>query len=132
MSTITIEGSSTPSVYLGRGERRTVQLTDYVRGLIDRGFVVVVKDAAPAPPVKTLRETLDPTPQPEPEPEPSEPASESEYPTTPPPRNASREAWVQFLQAQPDIVNEVPAGASRDDLVAAWDILAARRQQPQP
>jgi len=46
---VTIEGSIAPCVELPRGERRTVQLTDYVQGLISRGYVIVVDEQADDP-----------------------------------------------------------------------------------
>lgn len=44
-NTVTIVGSDSPSAYLARGERRTVQRTAQVDRWIDAGFVVVVDDA---------------------------------------------------------------------------------------
>jgi len=38
---VTIQGSTTPSVVLARGEQRTVRLTPTVQRLIDRGYVIV-------------------------------------------------------------------------------------------
>lgn len=38
---VTIQGSTTPSVVLARGEQRTVRLTPTVQRLIDRGYVTV-------------------------------------------------------------------------------------------
>ena len=58
MAQVTIEGSLTPSTFLARGERRTVVLTDYVRKLIKKGYVIVVKDAPvlieTEPPLETI------------------------------------------------------------------------------
>lgn len=42
MARITIEGSVTPSTFLARGVRKTVERTAYVDKLIARGFVNVV------------------------------------------------------------------------------------------
>lgn len=46
---ITIEGSLTPSVELPRGQRRTVVRTERIERLIERGYIVEVKDDAPEP-----------------------------------------------------------------------------------
>ena len=42
MAKLTIEGSLTPSAFLARGERRTVQHTPRIDRMVHRGFVVVV------------------------------------------------------------------------------------------
>lgn len=146
--TVTIEGSATPSAILGRGQRRTVAYTPRIKRLIARGFVVVVDDTPPSPPRRTLPEVLaDPEPdttaaaQAEPAPQPpappdAEPPNRTDHqspaapapPDKPPAKNASREAWVTFLSAQPDIGN-IPPGASRDDLAAAWEYLERRRSE---
>lgn len=40
---VTIEGSTTPSAELPRGERRTVVYSDRIARLVKRGFVVIAK-----------------------------------------------------------------------------------------
>jgi hypothetical protein len=99
-TTVTIEGSITASTLLPRGQRRTVQLTERVQRLIDRGFVTVIErhddDAEP-----------DPTPEQE---------------DGPPSRNASRPVWLAFLRGRGvDIpTNDEGAEPTRDGLVALW------------
>lgn len=44
---VTIEGSVTPCAELARGERRDVLLTDRIKGLARKGFIVIVGDPRP-------------------------------------------------------------------------------------
>lgn len=46
---VTIEGSTTPSAELPRGERRTVVYTDRIARLVKRGFIVIVKGPTDVP-----------------------------------------------------------------------------------
>ena len=101
MASVTIEGSIKPSVFLARGERRTVQRTKRVENLIRQGYVVEVADGQAQP-------------MPEPAADDRTPHTENE----PPARNASREDWAEFLAVHSDIVTE---GKGRDDLIAEWD-----------
>ena len=121
MAEVTIEGSLTPSVFLAKGQRRTVQLTEQVQQLIDRGYVVLVHAAEDGPPPAGIGplptgdettshhyELADATP--------GTPGDDDD--NVPPPHNASRDAWASFLtrrgiwQAEDD---------SRDDLIDRWD-----------
>ena len=56
MHQVTIEGTPTPSVYLPRGERRTVTVTDSIRQLVKIGAVIVVDGT-----LDTATEPEDPT-----------------------------------------------------------------------
>jgi hypothetical protein len=94
MANITVEGSLTPSAFLARGERLTVQDTDDVRRKIAKGFLVVVDE-----------ETGEPEPAPLPE------------PVKAPSRGASRDDWAEFLADQTDIETE---GKGRDELVEEY------------
>lgn len=47
MSRITIEGSVTPSTFLARGERTTVERSEFIDKLIRKGYVVVVPERMP-------------------------------------------------------------------------------------
>lgn len=100
MSSITIEGTVTPSTFLPTGERRSVTRSSFVEKLIAKGFVRVVESAAtkvePAPAVE------------------SAPVDEE---VDVPGRNESRETWAKFLDFQ-----EVPypEKATRDDLIEVW------------
>lgn len=40
---VTIEGTPTPSTFLGTGQRTTVEYTDFVKKLVRSGFVRVIK-----------------------------------------------------------------------------------------
>ena len=110
MAEVTIEGSATPCVELARGVRRTVQLTDRVQALIDRGFVIVV-DSAP-----TARHAAPEPVAVEPEPEPVV-AAESEHSRVPS-RAASADTWRAFL-AEEHV--DFPADAGRDALIGVWE-----------
>ena len=107
MSVVTIEGSLSPSTYLARGQRRTVQRTPDVEKLIAGGFVVVVDEGEP--PALTLFDV-----------EPED-ASEPGIADAPPARNASRGDWAEYLEANTEIVTE---GKTRDELIREWDDVA--------
>lgn len=49
MAAVTIEGSITPSTYLAMGARATVERTEFIDMLIQRGYVVVISEAAAEP-----------------------------------------------------------------------------------
>lgn len=113
---VTIEGSLTPAVDLPRGERRTVEVTDHVRRLVQIGAVVVVAGdlEAPAEPVASPIADDDAAD------EAAEPEDHGH-----PPKNASRERWATFLRSKGI---EFPDGdeangelwAGRDDLIVIW------------
>jgi hypothetical protein len=94
MSKVTIEGSVTPSAFLARGERRTVERTDFIDTLIRKRYVVEIPD----------------TPLPVGDNAPADPDV--------PARNASKLAWVEFMQAQG---YEVSEAATRSDLIEQWE-----------
>lgn len=97
---VTIEGTVTPSVHLGKGERRTVERTEFVDKLIARGYVSVITEH-PEPVIE------------------EDPVEPGEAPVTvSPARNASRSVWADFLT---DAGVPYPGDATRDELVAAWD-----------
>lgn len=114
-STVTIEGSITPSAVLARGERRTVRLTERVQRLIDRGFVVVVGEAAELTPSEVHADT-------------EANADSSSDPEVAPAGNASREVWARFLESkgvtfpdgQVDEDGHEDDVAGRDELIAIW------------
>lgn len=148
MGLVTIEGSLMPSVYLARGERRTVEATDDIRNLVKIGAAIVVSGRLYGP--NTALPVLDEQvwspgdspilpPLPDsaypPDAEPLDPLPESETagpPTvelpadgSPPPKNAKREVWAAFLGSKgvafPD--GDEAAGeewAGRDDLIIIW------------
>ncbi|TCN51785.1 hypothetical protein EV641_109176 [Rhodococcus sp. SMB37] len=95
---ITVEGTITPSTFLGTGARRTVTRTEFVDKLISKGFIRVVADDAvesqPAPKAAAVVEEIDV-----------------------PGRNESRDTWAKFLTFQ-----EVPFTDehSRDELIELW------------
>jgi hypothetical protein len=112
MASITIEGSLSPSSFLARGERRTVQDSDYVQKLIEGGYVTVIEDDDDA-------EAPELTPE---EREAEEVVADLSQPqgVEPPKRSASREDWAEFLASYPggEFVTE---DKDRAELIAAWD-----------
>lgn len=102
---VTIEGTSTPSVDLPKGERRTVEVTSYIRTLVRIGAVVVVEGSL-TPPA--------PTPQPEPESDDdtsddtADEDSTEDQPSAlhagedlqPPGDDATAKEWLAFLRAK--------------------------------
>ena len=76
---VTIEGSVNPCADLRRGERRTVELTDWVRKLVRGGYAIIV--ARHGDPEETPAAEDEPEydePAAEDEPEYDEPAAEDE------------------------------------------------------
>jgi hypothetical protein len=124
MPVVTIEGTLTPAAgVLKRGEQATVTYTARIERLVKRGFVKIVTVHMPLP----VREPDTPLPVGDYAPADEEDEVEDEqeplpYPdddgaTDEPGRNASKEAWREFLTAQGV---HYPESASRDDLVAGW------------
>ena len=111
---VTIEGTRTPSVQLGTGERVTVVLTDEVQRRIDYGYVRVVNTIT----------TYDDT-------ESGGGVQESSVdlptPITVPSRGASREVWAEFIGGliPPVDVDLSDPDVGRNDLIALWDQWAA-------
>lgn len=101
MATVTIEGSLTPCSELRTGERRTVQLTERVQRLIDRGFVVLVKTAAPRRPVG----------------KPVQSAADVPYRAGEPAWSASRDEWAAFVIANGQLV---VAADMKGDIIHRW------------
>lgn len=99
MATVIIEGSTSPSAFLARGERVEVQRTKDIDKLIKRGFVVVVDDYdnQDAP----------------------EPASQPEPPKAPS-KGASKADWQEWLASQEPPV-EFDPDDTRDELVDKWE-----------
>ncbi|ANZ52320.1 hypothetical protein J3996_gp26 [Mycobacterium phage Laurie] len=110
---VTVEGTLTPSVYLGTGERQRVELTQEVRRKISRGYIKIVAyhDTDPVTPEPT-EERLE-------VPEAVPPTPEAVAPK-PPARNASRDDWAEFLASFPDN-GFVTEGKDRAALIAEWD-----------
>ena len=110
MAQVTLEGSITPSTYLARGARVTVERTPYVDKLIRKGYVVVIGAAAAKTPVveeitrivEAQRETVD---------------NERQL-TGAPARNAGRDVWAEFLRKEEF---EVGDDETRNELISRWD-----------
>ena len=107
MAKLTIEGSLTPSAFLARGERRTVQRTPRIDRMVHKGFVVVV-DAHD-------------------DDEPAEPAEVMPTPVKAPAKSASREDWAEFLAAHTDVVTE---GRTRDQLIGDYEVYLETHDAP--
>lgn len=123
MSKVTIEGSISPSTYLARGERATVQRTEKIDRLIERGFVVVVDDHADAPhPVFDDENVMNQRIS-ELEKHADAEAQKARDELGVPPRNgsgATRAAWAEFLSKQNPPI-EFTDDDGRDELIALWD-----------
>lgn len=103
MAKVTIEGSTSPSTYLARGERIEVQRTDHIERLIKGGFVTVIDEEGHA----------EPAPLPE--------------PIKPPTKSGSRQAWADFLDEHTSV--EV-GDKTRDELVDAYDDYLSTHDAP--
>ena len=107
MASVTVEGSLTPCVDLPRGVRRTYQLDAKVQKRIDAGYYTLIEyhpdeDDEPVEleeiPEENRLESSDGAPDP----------------------GATKKAWVEFVGTlKPPI--EVPDGATRDQIVAAYE-----------
>jgi hypothetical protein len=106
MARVTLEGSITPSTFLRRGRRITVERTPYIEKLIRGGYVVVVPDPPAAEEVEAIVA------------EPRERADDEQRIPDTPARNASRAEWAAFLEG-----NGIPYAEddTRADLIARWD-----------
>ena len=105
---VTITGR-VATTYLDRGETVTVERTERIDRLIEKGYVAISGDDAlvgAGYPSETSEAVGEATRGPE-------PVEEDEAPG----RNASRAEWAEFLTAQGFDVTE---DQTRDDLVEAW------------
>lgn len=117
MPKVTIEGTLTPSTYLARGARTTVELTDAVRRKVKRGYIKIVKVHEPEL-TDTEREA---DLQAELARNEIKLATERSQTTLLPPlRNASRDDWAEFLAQYTDHAF-VTEGKNRDALITEWD-----------
>ena len=109
MAKLTIEGSLTPSSFLARGERATVQRTPRIDALVLKGYAVVVdahgSDDAPA----------------------EVPAEVTPAPIKAPAKSASREDWAEFLAAHTSVVTE---GRTRDQLIGDYEVYLETHDAP--
>lgn len=113
---VTIEGTETPSSFLGRGQRRVVARTEFVDRLIGQGFVRVVVDHKDPERVLT-KDQIDAfaalvvegvvTPAD------TGPSADNTVPNG----NASKAKWRAFLEAN---AVEVDPEWTRDQMVEAW------------
>lgn len=110
---VTIEGSVTPTDWLPRGVRRTVEVTDDIRKLVAIGGAIVVAGSLDEPDTAAYGDS-----------EADEAADSAdddagqelpEYPV--PAGNASREDWAEFIASRGLGVTE---GKSRDELREIW------------
>ena len=110
MARVTLEGSITPSTFLARGARVTVERTPYVEKLIRKGYVVVIAAAADKTPVTEEIARMVDTQQ--------EAVDNERQLTGAPARNASRDAWAEFLRKE-----KIPfwEDDTRNELIDRWD-----------
>ena len=113
MSKVTIKGRVS-TTYLTAGEVATVEYTDTVQGLIDRGYVKVL-DASQA----SVSLTGVVTPHDEGDRASEEQLDTSNAPSVPK-KSASKAEWVEFLTDQGIEVGE---DDTRDDLVDHWHLV---------
>lgn len=129
MGQAVVEGSLVPCMWLGKGDRKTVELNDRVGGpssptwqqLIGKGYVLLVgRIDEPAPKVEAEPPVVEAD-----EPNGEDGDVDGERPADPPRKNASRADWAAFLRARgvdfPD--GDEDAGelwAGRDDLIIIW------------
>jgi hypothetical protein len=106
---VTIEGSFTPTDWLPRGVRRTVEVTEDIRKLVAIGGAIVVAGSLDEPDTVAYGDSDDAV---------GEVAEVREVPGYPVPAgNASREDWAEFIASQGLGVTE---GKSRDELREIW------------
>jgi hypothetical protein len=116
MATVTIEGNGS-WVGLGRGQRKTVALTDRIERLITRGFVVeIARHGDDAPAAEEMPNTSETAPRAGGgDPDSEEEAGDPEHPVY----TASRAVWAKFLDTLTPPV-EYDADDDRDDLINRW------------
>lgn len=107
MSEVTIEGSILPCAFLPRGERRTVQRTDFIDKLIARGYVVLIEEDGAAPAVVGEASWTGPR-------DPHIVTGD----VSPPPGSALKGVWADFLDNQRIPYEETDTKA---DLIRRWD-----------
>lgn len=112
MSKVTIKGRVS-TTYLTAGEEATVEYTDTIQGLIDRGYVKVL-DASQA----SVSLTGAVTPHDEADRAAEEHLEASNAPSVPN-KSASKAEWRGFLESHGIIA---PEDATRDELIEAWDV----------
>lgn len=106
-NTVTITGRIA-TTYLDRGETVTVERTDRIDRLIEKGYVAISGDdtlVGAAYPAETSKDAVDAT------------GRSDDAALEAPGRNASRAEWAEFVTAQGFDVTE---DQTRDDLVEAW------------
>lgn len=117
MPRITIEGTVTPSTFLGRGERTTVDRSPFINKLIRKGFVKEVKDRRPVvDEVVALVEKQQVTAE-----------LEAKVTDSAPTRSALKSDWAAWLDRK-DI--EYAEDATRAEMIALWD--ATESAEPAP
>lgn len=106
MALVTLEGTSTPSTYLARGARKTVERTGYVNKLIRGGYVRVVQEH------RAMEEVLTTAAQQ------YEAAVLERQITTAPTAVDPKPVWADFLERQHI---SYPKKATRADMIARWE-----------
>lgn len=110
MAKVTLEGSITPSTFLARGARVTVERTPLIEKYIRKGYVVVIAAAAAKTPVvEEIGQIVEAR---------LKTADNERQLTGAPARNASREDWAEFLRSQGLPFWE---DDTRSELIARWD-----------
>lgn len=120
MAEVTVEGTLTPSVYLAKGARVRVELTDAVRRKVKRGYVKIVEHHGDDPlPVGEFAPDL----RTDSEREADEQAQAARDELGVPSRGASRVDWATFLLGKGAITQNQhdDPEVGRNDLLDIWD-----------
>ena len=124
MALVTLEGSVTPSTFLARGARLTVERTPYIDKLITRGYVVVVEKPTPkiSDPV-TVQDTMTEVEQyVQDAPARARIERRSSPPIDAPAAGALKTVWQKFLDEKAIVY---PASATKLDLIRLWNAVAS-------
>lgn len=105
MARVTVEGSLTPSTFLARGARLTVERTSYIEKLIRKGYVVVVGNS---PVIQEIESIV--------QPQLAATAAERRI-VQAPFISALKSEWAEFLDSQGVAY---PEGATKSEMIARW------------
>jgi hypothetical protein len=129
---VVIEGSRTPSVDLPHGERRKVEVTTYIRRLVQIGAVIVVEGSLDPPASERKPAVVEVEPA-APEEDAADEAAAVDEPepshSGPPAGNASTQEWLAFLRGKgiPVPVNGEGETPGREGLKTIWQQASSGR-----
>lgn len=115
---VTVEGSNTPSTFLARGARVTVERTPYIEKLIRKGYVKVV---ATPPVVEEIRAAVEPQ---------LEATAAERRLVQAPFVSALKSEWAEFLDSQNVAY---PENATKTEMIARWrELTGAEDDEGEP